>query len=205
MQHLQHDTKMSRTLFSTQPEVRYADYHERALLNHIILASQEIPTTAAFAVWCPWAAGCSTNIKGSSSRSLAASGPPWRVIHSTPTDSITNRATRTLGELVRAFHCRLEIRRREAGSEHRSAYRSVGYPEGHAADVQEVHSGAASPVLGGAGFTVKVNGAAFKTAAPADAYVEIARTWKAGDTVELVLPKIAPQGAVARTIPIASP
>src|SRR6516225_6368425 len=32
--------KMSRTLFSLQQDVRYADYHERALLNHI-LSSQD--------------------------------------------------------------------------------------------------------------------------------------------------------------------
>jgi hypothetical protein len=45
------------------------------------------------------------------------------------------------------------------------------------------------PYWAGSGFSVKVNGAAFKTAAPADSFVEIARTWKAGDTVELVMPK----------------
>ena len=32
--------KMARTLFSMQPDIRYADYHERALFNHI-LASQD--------------------------------------------------------------------------------------------------------------------------------------------------------------------
>ena len=32
--------KMARTLFSVQPDIRYADYHERALFNHI-LASQD--------------------------------------------------------------------------------------------------------------------------------------------------------------------
>jgi DUF1680 family protein len=32
--------KMTRTLFSVDPEIRYADFHERALFNHI-LASQD--------------------------------------------------------------------------------------------------------------------------------------------------------------------
>src|SRR6201999_183945 len=45
------------------------------------------------------------------------------------------------------------------------------------------------PFWAGNGFSVKVNGVAIKTAAPADSYVEIARTWKEGDTVELVMPK----------------
>jgi hypothetical protein len=45
------------------------------------------------------------------------------------------------------------------------------------------------PFWAGDGFSVKVNGSPMKTAAPANSYVEISRTWKAGDTVELVLPK----------------
>src|SRR6185312_4215320 len=45
------------------------------------------------------------------------------------------------------------------------------------------------PFWAGNGFSVKVNGTAVKTAAPAGSYVEIARTWKAGDTVALEMPK----------------
>jgi DUF1680 family protein len=39
------------------------------------------------------------------------------------------------------------------------------------------------------GFQVKVNQAMYKNAAKPGAYVEIKRTWKTGDTIELVLPK----------------
>jgi hypothetical protein len=45
------------------------------------------------------------------------------------------------------------------------------------------------PYWAGIGFTVKVNGQAVKDLPKADSYVEITRTWKSGDTVELVLPK----------------
>jgi hypothetical protein len=45
------------------------------------------------------------------------------------------------------------------------------------------------PYWAGAGFSVKVNGAAMKNFPGPDSYVEIARRWKRGDTVELVLPK----------------
>jgi uncharacterized protein len=44
---------------------------------------------------------------------------------------------------------------------------------------------------------VKVNGRPAKTVAPADSYVEIARTWKAGDKVELVIPKTLRKEALA--------
>src|SRR6185369_14157289 len=47
------------------------------------------------------------------------------------------------------------------------------------------------------GFSVKVNGSVFRTSAPADSFVEIARTWKAGDTVELVMPKTLRKEALA--------
>jgi len=45
------------------------------------------------------------------------------------------------------------------------------------------------PYWAGAGFSVKVNGQAQQDLPKPDSYVEITRTWKSGDTVELVLPK----------------
>jgi DUF1680 family protein len=45
------------------------------------------------------------------------------------------------------------------------------------------------PFWAGAGFKVEVNGHALKDLPKPDSYVEITRTWKAGDTVQIVLPK----------------
>jgi len=45
------------------------------------------------------------------------------------------------------------------------------------------------PYWAGAGFSVKVNGQAQKDLPKPDSYVDITRTWKTGDTVQLVLPK----------------
>ncbi len=45
------------------------------------------------------------------------------------------------------------------------------------------------PYWAGTGFTVKVNGKTWKEISKPDTFVEINRTWKVGDTVELVLPK----------------
>jgi hypothetical protein len=53
------------------------------------------------------------------------------------------------------------------------------------------------PFWAGAGFSVKVNGRVLKTTDPAGSYVEIARSWKAGDTVELVMPKSLRKEALA--------
>ena len=51
--------KMARTLFSLQPDIKNADFHERALFNHIL--ARRIPRTAGSATWCRSAAACSTN------------------------------------------------------------------------------------------------------------------------------------------------
>src|SRR5260370_30555689 len=52
------------------------------------------------------------------------------------------------------------------------------------------------PSWAGDGFHVNVNGRVFKTT-PVNSYVEIERTWKAGDTVELFLPKTLRTEALA--------
>jgi hypothetical protein len=53
------------------------------------------------------------------------------------------------------------------------------------------------PYWAGPGFSVKVNGTAIKTVDPAGSYVEIARTWKAGDKVEMTMPKTLRKEALA--------
>jgi len=45
------------------------------------------------------------------------------------------------------------------------------------------------PYWAGTGFSVKVNGKSLANLPRADSYLEIDRTWKKGDSVELVLPK----------------
>jgi hypothetical protein len=45
------------------------------------------------------------------------------------------------------------------------------------------------PSWAGAGFSIRVNGAAVKDVSKPGSYVELKRTWKNGDTVTLVLPK----------------
>ena len=71
--------KMSRELFSIDPEIRYVDFHERALFNHI-LASQD-PDDGRV---------CYTNIRTSLRISRAAWALAWRVMRCTAMASTTN-------------------------------------------------------------------------------------------------------------------
>jgi len=70
------------------------------------------------------------------------------------------------------------------------------FPEGESATVK-ISTAKAKPFTlalrrpswAGAGFSIKVNGAAVKDVSKPGSYVELKRTWKNGDTVTLVLPK----------------
>ena len=83
--------KMSRTLFSVEPEVRYADFHERALFNHILRL--KIRTTADVCYMVPVGAECSTSTRTSSKTSPAAWAREWKATRCTATGSTTSQAT----------------------------------------------------------------------------------------------------------------
>jgi hypothetical protein len=72
----------------------------------------------------------------------------------------------------------------------------TGFPEGDAAALKFTLKSARAftlalrrPYWSGGGFTVKVNGRPLKSLPPPGSYVEIRRTWRSGDTVDLVLRK----------------
>ena len=53
--------KLTRRLFALRPDAFYADFHERALFNHVLARS--IRTTGARRTWCRSAAACSRNTR----------------------------------------------------------------------------------------------------------------------------------------------
>lgn len=95
--------KMSRTLFSVDPEIRYADFHERALFNHI-LASQD-PDDGRVCYMVPVGRGvqheCSpaTWARKSIGSAMAKAGNPARArrFWSRPTSPLTIGSNPSLG------------------------------------------------------------------------------------------------------------
>ncbi|HKE22846.1 MAG TPA: beta-L-arabinofuranosidase domain-containing protein [Bryobacteraceae bacterium] len=179
--------KMARTLFSLDPSVRYADYHERALFNHI-LASQD-PDDGRVCYMVPVGRGVQHeyNAKFQSFTCCVGSAMESHALHA---DGLYYESGYKLWVNLYA----------PSTAEWKSAGMklevSTDLPLGQTASVKLTPKSSKKftlalrrPFWAGDGFAVRVNGAAFKTAAPPDAYVEIARTWKAGDTVEIVLPK----------------
>ena len=179
--------KMTRTLFSIQPEIRYADYHERALFNHI-LASQD-PDDGRVCYMVPVGRGVQheyqekfqsfTCCVGSAmeSHALHADG----LYYESPDKLWVNLYAPSTADWKSAG-VKLEV--------------TTDLPIGQTATIHVSSHPAKKftlalrrPFWAGDGFSVKVNGRAMKAVAAANSYVEIARTWKAGDTVELVIPK----------------
>jgi DUF1680 family protein len=179
--------KMARTLFSLEPDTRFADYHERALFNHI-LASQD-PDDGRVCYMVPVGRGVQHEYQGKVQSFTCCVGSAMES-HGLHADGLyyesgdklwVNLYAPSIAEWKSAG-VKLEV--------------VTDLPIGQTATLKVTPQAPRKftlalrrPFWAGSGFSVKVNGAVFKTAAPASSYVEIARTWKAGDTVELVMPK----------------
>ena len=180
--------KLTRALFSVEPDIRYADFHERALFNHI-LASQD-PEDGRVCYMLPVGRGVQHEYQdmfrsftccvgsGMESHALHAFG----IYYESGDKLWVNLYAPSVAEW-QAAGVKVEM--------------ATDFPEGQSASLKVVSAKSPKkftlalrrPYWAGDGFTVKVNGQAVKQVAKAGSYVEISRTWKAGDTVELVLPK----------------
>ena len=179
--------KMARELFSVEPEIRYADFHERALFNHI-LASQD-PEDGRVCYMVPVGRGVQheyqdkfedfTCCVGSGMESHALHGYG---IYYESGDKLWVSLYVPSAANWEAAGVKLEM--------------TTDFPAGQSASLKVTPKSPKKftlalrrPYWAAAGFSVKVNGQALKDLPKADSYVEITRTWKNGDTVELILPK----------------
>jgi len=165
-----------------EPDVRYADYHERAC--SITSWHLRIPMTGASATWRRWGAAFSMNIRANSNPLRAAWDLRWRACAARRRNLLRNPGQAS-GELYAPSTAEWKSAGVKVPGYHRPAHWTNGERQRHTAIVGKVHARAAPSVLGAERISVKVNGSVIRTVAPGNSYVEIARTWKAGDTVEL--------------------
>jgi DUF1680 family protein len=179
--------KMSRTLFSIQPDTRYTDYQERALFNHI-LASQD-PDDGRVCYMVPVGRGVQHEYQGKFDSFTCCVGSAMES-HGLHADGIYYESGDKLWVSLytpsiaqwKSHDVKIEV--------------ATDLPVGQTAAVKVTPKSSKTftlalrrPFWAGQGFSVKINGKALRTVAPANSYVEITRKWKAGDTVELVIPK----------------
>ena len=181
--------KMTRTLFSVDPDIRYADFHERALFNHI-LGSQD-PKDYSVTYMLPVGRGVQheyqrmfedfTCCVGTSMESHALHGAGIYYYNGSE-------------EFWISLYAPSVATWESAGVEVETV---TDFPIGSSAAVK-IRSKAPKqftlalrrPYWASSGFSVKVNGQPQKDLSPADSYVKINRVWQQGDTVEINLPKV---------------
>ncbi len=192
--------KMARTLFSMQPDTRYANYQERALFNHI-LASQD-PDDGSVCYMVPVGRGVQHEYQGKFQSFTCCVGSAMES-HALHADGLyyESKDQQSNPKLWVNLYTPSVAEWKSAGVKVEVA---TDLPIGQTATVKVTPQSPKKltlafrrPFWAGDGFSVKLNGSAFKTAAPADSYVEITRTWKTGDSVELVMPKTLRKEALA--------
>ena len=179
--------KMARALFSVEPNIRYADFHERALFNHI-LASQD-PDDGRVSYMVPVGRGVQHEYQDKFEDFTCCVG-----------SAMESHALHAFGiyyESENKFWVSLyapsTANWEGAGVKFEM---NTDFPLGQSASLKVISKSPKKftlalrrPYWAGAGFSVKVNGHSLEDVSKPDSYIEINRTWKSGDTVELVLPK----------------
>jgi uncharacterized protein len=179
--------KMTRKLFALHPDIRYAEFHERALFNHI-LASMD-PEDGRTCYMVPVGRGVQheyQNMFGSFT-CCVGSGMESHALHG---DGLYYESGDKLWVNIYApSTAKWEAAGVELAME-------TSFPEGEAAILKLTRTAPKQftlvlrrPTWAGVGFAVKVNGQPVQQLSNPGSYIELKRRWKSGDTVELTLPK----------------
>jgi DUF1680 family protein len=180
--------KLTRKLFALQPDVKYAEFHEQALFNHILGSMDANDGATCYMV--PVGRGVR--------REYADMNRSFTCCVGTGMES---HALHGLGLYYEAGS-RLWVNLYAPST---AQWDSAGatlemdslFPEGEAAtltlDVEapkELTLSLRRPSWAGDGFAIRINGQAIAVASKPGSYVDVTRTWKTGDTVALTLPKM---------------
>lgn len=179
--------KMSRMLFAIDPQVRYADFHERALFNHILGSMDPADGTTCYMV--PVGQGVAREYQDMERgfTCCVGSGMESHALHG---DGIYYESGDTLWVNIFAPST-ADWKKRGV-----RLTMDTSFPEGEEAALTVETSRPRTfeialrrPFWAGEGFTVEINGGAVEDLGSAGSYVRIRRTWKTGDRIEWKLPK----------------
>jgi hypothetical protein len=179
--------KMTRELFALQPDVRYAEFIERALFNHV-LASMD-PKDGRTCYMVPVGRGVTHEYQDmfDSFTCCVGTGMECHALHG---DGIYYQSG---DKLWVNFYTPSTADWKEAAVK---LSVDTSFPEGESASLRfdlaspkKFTLALRRPSWAGRNFSVKINGKAMGNLPPPGSYVDVKRTWKNGDTVALVLPK----------------
>jgi len=179
--------KMTRVLFALEPDIRYADFHERALFNHI-LASID-PKDGRTCYMVPVGRGVQheyqnmmedfTCCVGSGMESHALHG--LGIYYESGDKLWINQFVPSIAKWE-AAGVQVEMNTDFPEGESVSLKLTLRAPKKFALALR-------CPSWAGTGTRLGVNGQAIVHLPGAGSYIEILRTWRSGDRIELVLPK----------------
>jgi uncharacterized protein len=179
--------KMARMLFALDPQMRYADFQERALFNHILGSID--PADGATCYMVPVGQGVSREYQNmmQSFTCCVGSGMESHALHG---DSLYYESGDRLWVNI---YVPSTAQWKAAGV---GLAMETDFPEGESATLKLTVRSPRSftvalrrPYWAGAGFAVRVNDTDVKALPGPGSYVEVKRTWKTGDTIGVVLPK----------------
>ncbi len=179
--------KLTRTLFALHPDIKYAEFQERALFNHVLGSID--PEDGRTCYMVPVGQGVQHEYQDMFESFTCCVGT-----------GMENHALHGHGIYYEDGH-RLWVNlyapsHAEWAAAGVSLTVATTFPEGEAAALtmklkapRAFTLALRRPSWAGAGFTVKVNGKPVQALPKPGSYVEIKRVWKTGDTVALTLPK----------------
>jgi DUF1680 family protein len=179
--------KMARALFALQPEIRYADFHERALFNHILGSID--PEDGATCYMVPVGQGVTREYQNMT-RSFTCCVGSGMESHALHADGIYYESGDTLWVNIYA----------PSTADWKSAGAGIAmeteFPDGDRTSItltlqspKTLTLALRRPAWAGDGVAVRVNGRPVPSISAPGTYLRITRTWKSGDRVELMLPK----------------
>ncbi|HEY6244118.1 MAG TPA: beta-L-arabinofuranosidase domain-containing protein [Pyrinomonadaceae bacterium] len=179
--------KMTRTLFSLKPDIKYSEFEERALFNHVLGSID--PEDGRTCYMVPIGRGVRHEYQDMSRAFTCCVGTGMES-HGLHGDGIYYEAG---DRLWVNLYVPSRAQWKEAGA---TLAMETSFPEGDNATLKLTLQkpklftlSLRRPTWAGNGFEVKVNGKTFKTDAKPGSYVELKRTWKTGDSISLILPK----------------
>jgi len=178
--------KLTRHLFCWEPKAEYADYYERALINHILCSqnpetgmmcyyvplrsgSQKVYNTPLNSFWCCTGTGVENHAKYGDSI----------YFHNDTTFWVNLFIASELSWQAKGFKVRQETNYPDEAASRLRFTADKPVP----LDVK-----IRRPWWATSGFEVKVNGEKATDSSTPGSYVTISRTWKTGDTVEIAMP-----------------
>jgi uncharacterized protein len=179
--------KMTRTLFAVHPDIKYAEFEERALFNHVLGSID--PEDGRTCYMVPVGRGVRHEYQDMAKDFTCCVGSGMES-HGLHGDGIYYEAGNRLWVNM---YVPSTADWKSAGAQ---LAMETDFPEGESASLKltvakpkQLTLSFRRPSWAGAGFAIKINGKALVMFSKPGSYIEIARTWKSGDVVSLVLPK----------------